>query len=55
MLGAVRLQALSQRIETLAARNKKTAVASLLGDWESSYAAARRDLAVAVNEISQCP
>ncbi len=54
-LGAVRLQALSERIEALAARRQAAAVAALLNDWESSFASARRDLTAAVGALPVRP
>jgi len=47
-LGAVELKALSERIEQLAADNQGAAVGALLDRWDSSFAAAERQLAAVI-------
>ena len=43
-LGALRLQAVSEHIESLAAKRRKAAVVELLDDWEAAFAGASRRL-----------
>lgn len=50
-VGAVRLHAVSERIERLAADQETGAVTALLAEWESNFAEARRDLTAAIGAI----